>query len=257
MKIIVCMKEVPDTASTIKIDDSGRSIQREAIQYVINPYDEFAIEEALRIKDRLEEVEVVLICMGPQRAQESIRKALAMGGDRAIHCLVDQGDWIEGLTVARVLHQKLVDEKPDLILMGKQAVDDDAAQVAPMLAGLFQFAQAMNVIQLELNQEECTATREVEKGRREILKLKLPAVIGVTKGINEPRYPALKGIMAAKKKEIRSEEVSELIAADEGELTLERLSLPAQRQVCQMIEGEAVVQARSLVQKLRQEAKVI
>ncbi len=259
MKIGVCIKEVADTATKIVISDDGQSIDKTNIKHIINPYDEFALEEALRKKDQDQSVEVITFTVGPKRASETIRKALAMGADRAVFVDDDGIGFNETFMVATLLSKMITAESVDMVFLGKQAVDDDCYQVGPMLAGLLDWPQALNVIALQFEGDRVVATREVEGGRREILALQRPCVVGVTKGINEPRYAALKGIMAAKKKEIKTLLHSDL-GVDLGTLQtfhIDAMALPPERGEVKIIEGEPAEQAATLVRLLREEAKVI
>lgn len=259
MKIAVCIKEVPDTATKIELRGDAKAINEAGIKYVINPYDEFALEEALLIKDKEPQTEVITLTIGPERCGESVRKALAMGADRAIHVKTDALPFGESFVVASIIAKLAAAEKVDALFLGKQAVDDDSYQVGPMVAGLLGWSQAMNVVELAPQATQVTATREVEGGTREIYALNLPCVIGMSKGGHEPRYASLKGIMAAKKKEIKTLELGEL-SVDVAALRafeLTGLSLPAERQSVKMIAGDPAQQATELVRLLREEAKVI
>src|SRR3989475_8577671 len=198
MKIAVCIKRVPDSETRVKIASDGKSLDEAGVKFILNPYDEFAVEEALRRKEQAGSGEVVAIACGPGAAQETIRTALAMGADRGV--LLETARLpADGLAVARALAAELKDGAYDLILFGKMAIDDYNHQVAPMTAELLDLPCVTCVAHLELAGGSGNAEREVEGGLEEI-EFPLPAVLSVDKGLNEPRYPALKGIMAAKKK---------------------------------------------------------
>ena len=197
MKIVVCVKRVPDTETRIRVGADGTSIDPGGVKYVLNPYDEFALEGALRLKESLPEGEVVALTLGDDASQETLRSALAMGADRAV--LVDGTADADGLATARVLAEALQGESPDLVLLGIKAVDQDRQQVGPMLATIMARPCITGVREFELTDGTVAAAREVEGGTERV-EAPLPAVLTVTKGAYEPRYASLKGIMAAKRK---------------------------------------------------------
>ena len=250
MKIAVCIKRVPDTETRIKIAADGKSIDEAGVKYVLNPYDEFAVEEGLRRKEQAGAGEVVVVCLGPPAAQETIRTALAMGADRGVLLQIDRPS-VDGLMVAKALAAELKSASWDLILFGKMAIDDYNHQVGPMVAELLDLACVTAVARLDLKDGQGTAEREIEGGV-ELVTFSLPAVITADKGLNEPRYPALKGIMAAKKKPLDVKPVT----LDGGGLEVLGLSLPPERQAGRIV-GEGVGAVRELVRLLREEAKVL
>jgi electron transfer flavoprotein beta subunit len=254
MKIAVCLKPVPATDTRVKLDPSGKRLDPAGVSVVINPYDEFALEEALRLREAAGAGEVVLFTVGPASSQPTIRNGLAMGADSAV-LLTAEGE-VDPLQVARALAKELEGKGYDLILCGKQAVDDDASQVAPMIGELLGLPCATVVAKLELKGPVAPGTlahahREIEGGMEEA-RFTLPAVVAAQKGLNEPRYPSLKGIMAAKKKLIEER------PAQLGEPVLEvlGLSLPAPRSAGRIV-GEGKAAVPELVRLLREEAKVI
>ena len=254
MKIAVCLKPVPATDTRVKVAADGKHLDPAGVSVVINPYDEFALEAALQLKEKGGEGEVVLVTVGPQNFQTTIRNGLAMGADRAV-LLTTTGD-ADLLQVARALAAELKDGAYDLILCGKQAVDDDASQVAPMVAEFLALPCVTVVAQLAIDGNVAPGTkahahREIEGGVEEV-EFTLPAVVAAQKGLNEPRYPSLKGIMAAKKKVI-DERPAQL-----GEPALEvlALTLPPARGAGKIV-GEGVAAVPELVRLLREEAKVI
>jgi electron transfer flavoprotein beta subunit len=260
LKIGVCVKQVPDTETKIRINDSRNWISEEGVKFVINPYDEYALEEALKAKEKFGG-EVAIITVGPKRCQESIRSGLAMGADRAIHIVCDDYR-LSSLTVAKILKEVISKEKFDLVMMGKQAVDNDFSSVGPMLSELLGWASGNVVIKLDFSQDGkvITAQREVEGGGKEVLELLLPTLITATKGLNNPRYPSLKGIMQAKKKEIKEVSFSDLgLSGDKLTdcFTLENFRLPPERTAGKIIDGEPADAAEKLAELLRNEAKVI
>lgn len=259
MKIGVCIKEVADTASKIELRADGTGINESSLKFVMNPYDEFALEEALLVKDKDPQTEVVVISIGPERIGETIRKALAMGADRGMHVKIDGLPFGESLAIAQILSKVATQEKFDLLMFGKQAVDDDNFQVPPMVGALLNWPQAVNVVELQWQGNNVTAIRETEGGSRELVALQAPFLIGMTKGIHEPRYASLKGIMAAKKKETKVVTPQDF-AVDVAALhTFSQAvySVPTERQAVKMIGGDPAQAAAELVRLLREEAKVI
>jgi electron transfer flavoprotein beta subunit len=217
---------------------------------ILNPYDEFAVEQALRVKEKLGAGEVVAVSVGGAGVQSALRNVLAMGADRAIHLKTDAAS-PDALAVARALADAIRPLEPGLVWLGKQAVDDDAAQVGPMLATMLGRPCATVVAKFELEGQAAKVEREIEGGR-ERLDVPLPAVLTTDKGLNEPRYASLKGIMAAKKKTIEER------AVDLGAPNLERvaLELPPPRRPGRVV-GEGTAAIPDLLKALREEAKVL
>ena len=203
MNIIVCMKQVPDTETLIKIKPDGSGIVTDDIKYIMNPYCEYGVEEALRIKEKFGGL-VILVTVGAARAVEALRTGLAMGADRSIHLNDPAFEGGDGFATAKALAEVIKKETFDLILCGKQAVDDDMAQVGPALAEILNLPHATLITKLELfpDKNKAKVEREVDGGR-EVLEVNLPAVFTCQKGLNEPRYASLPGIMKAKKKEVK------------------------------------------------------
>jgi electron transfer flavoprotein beta subunit len=253
MKIAVCVKRVPDSETRVRIAPDGRSLDETGVKFILNPYDEFAVEEALRRRERAGAGgagEVVVISLGPAQAQETIRTALAMGADRGVLLQTDRIP-PDGLEVARALAAELKDGAYDLILFGKMAIDDYNHQVGPMVAELLDLPCVTSVSRLEIAGGTGTAEREIEGGV-EVVEFPLPAVLTTDKGLNEPRYPALKGIMAAKKKPLEVKPVS----PGAGGLALVAMTLPPERQAGRIV-GEGPAAVPELVRLLREEAKVL
>jgi electron transfer flavoprotein beta subunit len=250
MKIAVCVKRVPDSETRVKIAPDGRSLDEAGVKFILNPYDEFAVEEALRRRETAGAGEVVVISLGPPQAQETIRTALAMGADRGV-LLQTERIPLDGLEVARLLAAELRDGGYDLILFGKMAIDDYNHQVGPMVAELLDLPCVTGVSRLEIAGGTGTAEREVE-GAVEVMEFPLPAVLTADKGLNEPRYPALKGIMAAKKKPLEVKPVS----PGAGGLEPVAMTLPPERQAGRIV-GEGPAAVPELVRLLREEAKVL
>jgi electron transfer flavoprotein beta subunit len=250
MRIAVCIKRVPDSETRVKIAADGKSIDEAGVKFILNPYDEFAVEEALRRKEQAGSGEVAVIALGPAAAQETIRTALAMGADRGI-LLQTPGAHPDGLETARVLAAELKGAGFDLILFGKMAIDDYNHQVGPMVAELLDLPCVTTVAHLEIEGNKGTAEREIEGGV-EVVEFPLPAVLTTDKGLNEPRYPALKGIMAAKKKPLEVKPVG----PGAGALEILALTPPPERQAGKII-GEGSAAVPELVRLLREEAKVL
>ncbi len=250
MKIAVCIKRVPDSETRVKIAPDGKSIDEAGVKFILNPYDEFAVEEALRRKETAGAGEVAVIALGPAPAQETIRTALAMGADRGVLLQADRIP-ADGLQAATALAAELKAGAFDLILFGKMAIDDYNHQVGPMVAELLDLPCVTTVAHLEIENGKGTAEREIEGGV-EVVEFPLPAVLTTDKGLNEPRYPALKGIMAAKKKPLEVKPV----APGPGALEVLALTPPPERQAGKIV-GEGSAAVPELVRLLREEAKVL
>jgi len=249
VRIAVCLKRVPDTTSKIVVGGDGRSIDETGLKFVPNPYDEYAIEEALKQKEASGSGETVVVSVGGDATQETIRTALAMGIDRGV--LLRTGGSPDGLEIARVLAAELKTGTWDLILFGKLAVDDNNHQVGPMVAELLELPCVTSVAHLAISNGAVEAEREIEGGV-EVAACALPAVLTCEKGLNTPRLPSLKGIMAAKKKPLEVKDA----AVGAGSLSVLGLSLPAERAPGRIV-GEGPDAAPELARLLREEAKVI
>ncbi|MGH7567623.1 MAG: electron transfer flavoprotein subunit beta/FixA family protein [Gemmatimonadales bacterium] len=250
MKIAVCIKRVPDTETRVKVAADGKSLDEAGVKFILNPYDEFAVEEALQRKEQAGAGEVVVVALGPAAAQETIRTALAMGADCGVLLQVDRLP-ADGLAVAQALAAELKTGGYDLILFGKMAIDDYNHQVGPMVAELLGLPCVTAVAHLELEAGKGVAEREVEGGI-EVVEFPLPAVLSAYKGLNEPRYPALKGIMAAKKKPLEVKPVT--LAA--GAIEVLAMRPPPERKDGTIV-GEGPGAVPALLQLLREEAKVL
>ncbi len=251
MRILVTAKRVPDPNATIKVRPDGSGIVTDNLKYVVNPFDEIAIEEALRIREKYAGTEVVLVSIGGKASTEQLRTGLAMGADRAILVVTEQE--IEPTTVARVLQKLVTDEKPDIVLLGKQAIDDDSNQVGQMLAELLGWPQATFASKVVLggDQKSAAVTREVDGGLEDI-EVHLPAIITADLRLNEPRYASLPGIMKARKKELKEIPIDQLGVNLAPRVKIIKLSPPPKRQA-----GKRVESVQELVQLLHSEAKVI
>ena len=250
MKIACCIKRVPDSETRVKIGADGKRIDEAGVKFVLNPYDEFAVEEALQRKEKAGAGEVVVVCLGPAAAQETIRTALAMGADRGV---LLQADAIpaDGFVTAQALAAELKGGGWDLILFGKVAIDDYNHQVGPMVAELLDLPCVTSVAHLDIDGTKGIAEREIEGGI-EVVEFPLPAVLTADKGLNEPRYPALKGIMVAKKKPLEVKPVQ--LAA--GGIEVMALTPPPERKEGKVV-GEGAGAVVELVRLLREEAKVL
>ena len=250
MKIVVCAKQVPDSGTKTVIPAGGTWIDDSNVTYVLNPYDEFAVEEALRIREKFGG-EIIVVCLGPERAATAIRNSLAMGVDSGIH--IKHNTLRMGLSVAKILAETIKPLTPDLVLLGKQAIDDDNMQVGPMLAELLDLPSVTVVSKLEIAQDarSGTAERGIEGGK-EIVAFPMPALITAQKGLNEPRYPSLKGIMMAKKKPIIEKVVSDIPSG----ITITKIEPPPEKKEGKIF-NNGVDAVPEIVRLLREEAKVI
>jgi len=260
MNILVFIKRVPDTESKIRIDRETKSVIMEGLNFIISPNDEYAIEEALRLREA-KGGKVVVISLGPDEALTTLRKALAMGADEAVLIKDDQKETYDALRVARILAAfvKARQAEADLFLFGRMSVGADNAAVPAMVAEILDLPQANVVTKLEIEGSFGTAHREIE-GAVEKVTFSLPAVISAQKGLNEPRYETLKGIMAAKKKPVPVVTLAELgLAADEFKTRVDilKIDMPAAKQAGKLLPGTPEEAARELVRLLRTEAKAI
>jgi electron transfer flavoprotein beta subunit len=249
MNIIICIKRVPDSESRIVVGSDGRSIDSQGIKFVLNPYDEYAVEEALRLKEAAGAGSVTVMTLGGEESKETLRTALAMGADQAVLLKGQPSD--DGLGTAEKLAAAIKVREYDLVLFGKQAIDDDNLQVPAMVAELLGLPCATVVVELKVEANKVTAEREVEGGH-ETVEFELPGVIAAQKDLNQPRYPSLKGIMAAKKKPLEEVDVGD---AETRLEVIELMKLP-ERAAGEVV-GEGPDAVPELVRKLREEAKVL
>jgi len=247
---VVCIKQVADSETRVKVAADGRSLDPAGVTWITNPYDEFALEQALRFKEAQGSGEVVALSLGGAGVTSTLRNVLAIGADRAIHLKVDAVQ-PDPLQVSRALADELKALNADIVWFGKQAIDDDQAQVPAMVAELLQRPAVTVVAAIALENGAATVEREVEGGR-EVIAVPLPAVFSSDKGLNEPRYASLKGIMAAKKKPIEEKAVT----LGEPGLEVVSMALPAARAAGRVV-GQGVEAVGELVRILREEAKVI
>jgi electron transfer flavoprotein beta subunit len=259
MKIVVCLKQVPDTETRVRIGADGRSLAETEVNWVISPFDEFAIEEALRLKEA-HGGEVVLVSLGPDRVVSALRSGLAMGADSGVHLKDPLFEATDTLGTARALAAAVKELLPfDLLLTGHQGVGGDHGQIPGLLAEMLDLPQVTVAVKIAVAGASATVEREIE-GARETWETSLPAVISTQKGLNEPRYASLKGIMAAKKKAIAVKDAAALGLDAKALLPkalVVALELPPARAAVRMIEGDADAQVRELLRLLHEEAKVI
>jgi len=265
MNIIVCMKQVPDTEAQIRVKPDGSGIVDSGdIKFVMNPYDEYGVEEALLLKEKFGGT-VTIVCLGPERAIEAIRTGLAMGADKAVHLDDPAFEGGDAFSTAKALAAAIKGMECDLVFCGKQAIDDDLAQVGPALAEIMGIPQIVVVTKVEVSEDgkKAKVNRQIIGGE-EIIEVPLPAVLTAQKGLNEPRYASLPGIMKAKKKEVKSIKVADLgldpndVGKAGAKTQILKMYSPPQREAGKIIEGETAEEtAPKLAKLLREEAKVI
>ena len=254
------MKRVPDTESKIRINQENNTVVEEGLNFVLSPYDEYAVEEALRLREA-KGGQVVVVSVGPEEALVILKKCLAMGADEAVLIKDDEPEAYDGLRISKIIALAVTKKFTDfdLLLFGKQAVGTDNSQVPAMVAELLNLPQVNVVTKLEIEGNTGSALREIE-GALEKYEFSLPAVISAQKGLNEPRYETLKGIMAAKKKEIPVLTPKDLDLGEEElkpNLKIVKMESPPPREAGKIIEGEPAEAAQKLVELLRNEAKII
>lgn len=248
MKIAVCVSHVPDTETKVNIGPDGKTINKEGVSYVLNPYDEFAVEEALRVKEKFGG-DIVAISLGPEANKETIKKALAMGVDEGV--LLEHSGDIDSLNIAMFLAEEIKSRGSEIVFFGKQAVDYDNGIVGQLTAEILNYNCISVATSLQIDGNKVVAEREIEGGK-EVLETSLPVVITAQKGLNDPRYPSMKGIMAAKKKNIDVKKVE--VNTNYSEIVL--MKRPAGKQPGKII-GTDVSAVPELVRLLKEEAKVI
>ena len=258
MNSVVCISHVPDTESRIKVAD-GRKIDETGLKFIVSPYDEFALEEAIRLKEA-KGGDVTVVAFGPDRVQQGLREALARGATKALHVKGDSAE-ADSLGVAMVLAAAIRSLPHDLVFFGKQGVGTDNGLVGPMVAELLGYPQLNVVTKLEVGDGKVVAHREIE-GAEEVLESSIPAVVTAQKGLNEPRFASIKGIMAAKKIPIDVKSVAD-VGLEESEVFGRRvvvvsLELPAEKSGGRRVEGaDPAVAAQEIVKFIREEAKAL
>jgi electron transfer flavoprotein beta subunit len=256
VNIYVCIKQVPDTEATILVKD-GRSINEANVKWIVSPYDEYAIEEALKLKEKNPGSTVTAVCLGPERVQSALRTALAMGADKAVH--VESATTPDPANTARALAHVIRSDKDfGVIFLGRQAIDDDAYQTHIRLADELAIPVATNVLAFALADGKVRVEREIDEGAREVIEMAVPCAVAAAKGLNTPRYASMMGIMKAKKAEIRKVPLTETGVDEAGnQVRLLKLSAPTEKPQGRTIPGEPAAAVRELVRLLREEAKVL
>lgn len=258
MSIFVCIKQVPDTETKIQISSDGSGIETGAIKWIVNPYDEFAIEEAIKLKASMGADKIYAVSVGPQkRSQDALRIALAMGCDEAI--IVDTEDSLDSMTTAKLVKAAILKTgEPTLILTGKSSIDDNSQAFTQQLAALFDAPHANNLVQITVAADKSLEVeREVEGGSKEILILKGLSVLGATKGLNSPRYPSLPGIMKAKKKPVHVHSAGDLGVELISNVKFVDYKMPAEQPPTRILDGDVDAQVDELVNLLKNESKVL
>lgn len=257
MKIFVCIKQVPDTETKIKISADQTNIDTAGIKWVMNPYDEYAVEEANKLRDANPGSQVWVLSVGPKaRVVESLRTALAMGADEAI---VINGENLDNYSTAKALASVIKSEgDAKVIFTGKLAIDDNSSSVSQMVAEFLSVPHATVVSKFTYGGENVTVERDIEGGAKEVIQLMAPAVVAANKGLNMPRYASLPGIMKAKKKVIKEVEFASLnIPATDIKVKYTGFALPPEKPAVKILSGDSSAQASELVKLLRDEAKVL
>ena len=249
MKILVAVKRVIDYNVQIRVKSDGSAVETENVKMSMNPPDENAVEEALRVKESGKASEVIIVSIGEEKSKETIRTALAMGADRGI--FVKSLSNIEPISVAKAIKKVVENEKPDIVFIGKQAIDDDCNQTGQMLAALLGWSQGTFISKIDIEDNKVSITREIDEGL-EMLKLNLPSVITCDLRLNEPRYASLPNIMKAKKKPIQELNIEDLGVDTTPRINLIKVEEPPKRE-----KGIMVKSVDELINKLKNEAKVI
>jgi electron transfer flavoprotein beta subunit len=249
MKVLVAVKRVVDYNVKIRVKADGSGVELANVKMSMNPFDEIAVEEAIRLKEAGTASEIIAVSVGPQQAQETIRTALAMGADRGI--LIKHDDYVEPLAVAKLLKAVIEEEQPGLVILGKQAIDDDCNQTGQMLSALLGWSQAAFASKVEISGDSATVTREIDGGLQTI-KCKMPMIVTTDLRLNQPRYASLPNIMKAKKKPL-----DEKVAADMGVDLAPKLKVTNTTEPPAREGGKKVGSVAELVDKLKNEAGVI
>ena len=249
MKVLVAVKRVVDYNVKVRVKSDNTGIELTNVKMSMNPFDEIAVEEAIRLKEANKVSEIIIVSIGPKQSQETIRTALAMGADRGI--LIETESEIQPLSVAKLLKEVCDQEKPELVILGKQAIDDDANQTGQMLSALLNWSQGTFASKLEIEEDKLLVTREIDGGL-ETLKLTMPSIITTDLRLNEPRYASLPNIMKAKKKPIEGKKPEDFGIDISPRLTTLKVIEPPKREAGVMLES-----IPQLVDKLKNEAKVI
>lgn len=257
MKIFVCIKQVPDTETKVKLAADKTSIDTSSVKWVMNPYDEYAAEEAIKTRDANAGSQVWVISVGPKkRIVEALRTALAMGADEAI--AIDAPESLDQFQTAKALASVIQQEgDAKVIFTGKLAIDDNASAVSQMVAEFLNIPHATVVSKFSFNGENIVVERDADGGSREVMQMQAPAVVAANKGLNMPRYASLPGIMKAKKKTIKEIDGGTLLAGSNNKLKVTSMEMPPEKPAVKLLTGDAAAQSAALVNALRNEAKVL
>src|SRR5512132_675957 len=261
MNSLVAVAYVPDTETRIRIGPDGRSIDEADVKWIVSPYDEYALEEALRIKEAKGAGTVRVVAVGPERGKTGLRECLARGADEAVWVDSTDSRYLDALATAKAVAAVAREGKYDFLWFGQKGVGYDESLVGPMVAELLDLPHVGSVIQLERGEGKITAHREIE-GAHEVVESSLPVALTAQKGLNEPRYASLKGIMGAKKKPIAEKKLADLAIPEAdpagAKVRWRKLELPPPRKACHMIPADdPAAAAKELVRLLREEAKVL
>ncbi len=257
MNIFVCLKQVPDTETKIKLNGDNSGIDTAGIKWIVSPYDELAVEEALRLREKNPGSTVTVMSAGPVRVVEAIRTALAMGADNGVH--VEVPETADTFLTAKALAAAIKKEgNLDILFTGKEAIDDGASQVSQLIAEHLGLPCVTVVLNAEYGAGSVKVKREIEGGAFESIELPMPCLIAAQKGLNEPRYASLPNIMKAKKKEVKSVKLADLgVAETEQKIRFKNFQLPPPKQAGKKIPGDPATQAKELARLLHEEAKVV
>ena len=257
MKILVCIKQVPDMESRFKVSAAGTWYDTADLAWRLNEYDEYAVEQAVQVKEQLGgEPELTVVCVGPERVKEAIKKALAMGCDRGVHIQDDQSFAKDPFEIASIIAEYAQKENFELILTGMQSQDRGSAQVGVLLAEMLGIASVTTIVDFALEGSTVTVKRELEGGLKAVVKVALPALFTCQLGLNTPRYPTLPNIMKAKKKELLSTPVAELLKVDSVEET-EKMAFPEKKGGGQILEGDVAALVDKVVAILKEKTGVL
>ena len=254
MKILVCLKQVPHSDARLDIAGDGKWIQEDNIKFEINSYDTYALEEALKLKDA-GEAEVVVVSVGPDRVTQALRTALGMGADRAVHVNDPAVEGSDALGIAKILAAVVKAESPDLVFAGLMSDDGNFAAVPPMVAQLAGMPSTTAAMSVSLADGSVTVERELEGGALEVVQLPTPCLVAVQSGLNQVRYASLKGIMAAKKKPVKTAAdlgVADAVGAGAAKMSIEKVYVPPKGQGAEIVEGSADEVAQKLVGKIKE-----
>ncbi len=256
MKILVCVKQVPDMESKFKIDSSAKWYDQSDLVYKINEYDEYAAEEAVRLKEKVSGSELTVLSIGPERVKDAIRKVLAMGADKGIH-IMDNDEYLKDpFQKASAIAEYAKGENFDIIFTGLQSQDRGSAQMAPLIAGILNYSFISTIVEFEYKDGYIEVARELEGGLRAKAKVKLPAVVACQLGLNTPRYPTLPNIMKAKRKELKTINIEDLLKV-EPLIETEKIYFPERKSGGIVLEGKTDEMAEKLIKILKEKTQVV